>query len=54
MKTIKCQVRCTYWDRPEGFEVDVPDNATEDEIESAMRDAAADAAGFEFWREDDK
>lgn len=51
MKTIKCKVRCQYWDRPEEFEVQVADDATPDQVEQAMLDAAIDAAGFEFWKE---
>jgi len=54
MQTIRCQVRCEQWDRPEPFEITVPDGATEEQIEDEMRDAAANAAGFEFWRADDK
>ena len=52
MKTIKCKVRCQYWDRPEEFDIEVADDATEEEIEEEMRDAAANAAGFNFWRDD--
>ena len=51
-KTIKCQVRCQYWDRPESFEIEVADDATEDQIEEEMRNAAANVAGLDFWRED--
>lgn len=52
VKIIKCQVRCQYWDRPDSFEIEVPDDATEKQIEDEMREAALNAAGFDFWRED--
>lgn len=54
MKTIKCKVRCQYWDRAEEFEIVVDDEATKETIEEEMRDAAMNAAGFEFWRDDGK
>lgn len=52
-RVIKGQVKCQYWDRPEPFEIVVPDDATEEEIEHELRDAAADAAGLDFWRDDE-
>lgn len=52
MTTIKCGVRCQYWNRSEEFDVEVPDDATEEEIEDAIREAAINYASFEFWRED--
>ena len=52
MKTIKCGVRCKFWDGPESFEIEVPADATEDQIEELMREAAMNEAGFDFWRED--
>lgn len=52
MKTIKCKVRCNYWDRSEEFEIVVDDDATEEQIEDEMKNEAANAAGFEFYRMD--
>lgn len=50
---IKGRVRCQYWNRSEPFEFDMPDNSTEAEIEEALREAALEVSGFEFWKEDD-
>ena len=44
-------VRCQFWDRSEPIEVEVPDTATEEEIEEAIRDAALEMAKFEYWRD---
>ncbi len=52
MKKIKCAVRCQYWNRPEEFEIQAPENATELEIENAMLEAALEAASLDFWRTD--
>ena len=49
MKTIKCQVRCQYWNRAEEFEIEVDDDATEEQIEEEMRDAAVELAHFNYW-----
>lgn len=51
-KTIKCGVSCEYWNRSREFEVEVPAEATEAEIEAACREAAIEQAGFEWWIED--
>jgi len=46
MKTITGKVRCQYWPRAETIEIEVPDDATEDQIEEALREVALDAAGL--------
>jgi len=53
MKTIQCAVRCQYWNRAETFEIEVSDDATEDEIEEEMHSAAAELAHFSYWVEGD-
>lgn len=53
MRTIKCGVRCEFWDHPKEFEVQVPEEAPEDQIETEILCAAIDAAKFEVWREDE-
>lgn len=45
-------MRCQYWRSKEEFEVVVPDDATEDQIEAEMLEAAIDAAGMEFWADE--
>ena len=52
MKTIKCKVRCQFWNRAEEFEIEVADDATEDQIEDEMREVALDVASFNFWIDD--
>ena len=53
MKIIKGRVRCQYWPRAEPIEIEVPDDATEEQIEEALHEAAFDAARLDYWIEDD-
>jgi len=47
------KVRCQYWPRPEPIEVEMPDDATDEQIEEALREAAMEAAGLEYWIDND-
>lgn len=44
-------VKCAGWGQPEFTKIEIPDSATEDEREEALRTAAIDTSGFEFWIE---
>lgn len=46
---LRVGVKCSCWERPEYIEIELPDSTTNDEAEEAMREAAIDVAGFEFW-----
>jgi hypothetical protein len=48
---IKVGVRCQYWDRSESVEFEMPDEASEEEIENAAREAALEHAHFNWWIE---
>lgn len=49
MKTLQVGVRCQYWDRPEFVNIEVADDASDEEIEREALEAAVQTAGFEFW-----
>ena len=49
MKVLKCAVRCDEWDRPKEFEVEVPEDATEDEVDEVVRAAAIEQSKLDFW-----
>jgi hypothetical protein len=48
---IKVGVRCPYWDRPEYVDIELPDDASEEEIEDAVREAALEQSKLEYWAE---
>jgi hypothetical protein len=52
MKTVYGKVRCQYWNQADDIEAEVEDNATQEQIEAALREAAIEQAGFEFWETD--
>ena len=49
MKTLKCGVRCQYWNRPIEFEIEVSDDATEEEINEELQAIAMQEASFDCW-----
>lgn len=51
MMKIKVGVRCEYWNRPEYEEIEVADDATEDEIDAAMYEVAMAISKLEWWQE---
>ena len=53
MRIIKCGVRCQYWNSPINFEIEVDDNATEEEINEQLFEVAIQEASFDYWIEDD-
>lgn len=53
MRIIKCGVHCQYWNSPINFEIEVDDNATEEEINEQLFEAAIQEASFDYWIEDD-
>jgi hypothetical protein len=46
---LRVGIKCSGWERCEYVEIELPDSTPNDEAEEAMREAAIDAAGFEFW-----
>jgi hypothetical protein len=46
---LRVGIRCSGWEQSEYVEIELPDSTTDDEAEEAMREAAIDASGFEFW-----
>jgi len=52
MRIIRCGVRCQSWNEPRHFDVEVEDDATEEEIAEEIRSAANEEAGFDYRRED--
>jgi len=48
-RKIKCAVRCEYWNSPEYFEIEVHEDATQDEIYGMIREAAYEIASVDYW-----
>ncbi|MEY3760186.1 MAG: hypothetical protein RIR39_1677 [Pseudomonadota bacterium] len=47
---MKVGVMCEYWNKPVFIDVEICDG---DNIEHEIRDAAIEAAKFEYWVEDE-
>ncbi len=54
MKTVYGKVSCEFRPTNSRIEAYVPDDATAEQIEAALRDAAIEHAGFEFWQTDER
>lgn len=44
------KMRCEYWSDATPIEIETPDDATEEEIEKELWEAAVEAAKIEVWR----
>ena len=52
MKTIKCGVNCQFWNQNLYFEIEVDDNATDEEIREQLVLAAIEEASLDCWIEE--
>ena len=49
---VKVGVQCEYWNRPEYEVIDLPDGATQEEIENAAKEVALEVSRLNWWIED--